>query len=59
MTEGRMQIFKESLNLNENSLCTDALSPSKKTKQGYNWNKRDGIEGVGLGLDLYNYGIGI
>ena len=31
-----MQIFKESLNLNENSLCTDALSPSKKTKQGYN-----------------------
>ena len=31
-----MQIFKESLNLNENSLCTDTLSPSKKTKQGYN-----------------------
>ena len=59
MTEAKMQNFKESLNLNGNSLCTDDLSPSKKTKQGYNWNKRDGIEGVGLGLDLYNYGIGI
>lgn len=54
-----MQNFKESLNLNGNSLCTDALSPSKKTKPGYNSNKRDGTEGVGLGLDLYNYGIGI
>ena len=59
MTEAKMQNFKESLNLNGNSLCTDDLSPSKKTKPGYNWNKRDGIEGVGLGLDLYNYGIGI
>ena len=40
-----MQIFKESLNLNENSLCTDALSPSKKRNKAITEIKETGLRG--------------